>query len=195
MFKLYFDLGVDHIADFQGYDHILFVAMLCAIYTFKQWKQVLILVTAFTLGHSLTLALATLNIIRISSVWVEFLIPVTIFITSVGNMVSSGQNPTSAKIKYGLAMFFGLIHGMGFSSYLRSLLGTQKSVLVPLFAFNVGVEIGQIIIVLCVLILTTLMLYVFKVKQRDWILVLSGAGAGISLVMMLERGMKLIQHL
>ena len=187
MFKMYLELGLEHIADFQGYDHILFVAMLCAVYLFRQWKQVLILVTAFTIGHSITLALATLKIVRFPVDWVEFLIPVTIFITAVGNIVSGGQNTASSKIKYALALFFGLIHGLGFSSYLRSLLGLQKSILVPLLGFNIGVELGQIAIVLCVLLISALMIHIFKVKQRDWILVLSGAGAGVSLIMMLER--------
>jgi len=187
MFKLYLELGLEHIADLQGYDHILFVAMLCAVYTFKEWKQVLILVTAFTIGHSLTLALATLDIIRVSTVWVEFLIPVTIFITAIGNIVTSRPSKDSAKVKYTLALFFGLVHGLGFSNYLRSLLNTHDSIVAPLLAFNIGVELGQILIVLCILTLAVLMLHVFKVKQRDWILVLAGAGAGIALILMLER--------
>jgi len=186
MFQLYLELGLEHIADLQGYDHILFVAMLCAVYTFKEWKKVLILVTAFTIGHSLTLALATLNIIRVSNAWVEFLIPVTIFITAVGNMVSGKPGNASTRLKYAMALFFGLIHGLGFSNYLRSLLGTHDSILFPLLAFNIGVELGQILIVLCILTLTTLILF-FKLKQRDWILVLAGAGAGIALTLMVER--------
>ena len=186
MFHLYLKLGIEHIADLQGYDHILFVAMLCAVYTFKQWRQVLILVTAFTIGHSLTLALATLNVIRVSNVWVEFLIPVTIFITALGNIISGKPGNASAKIKYALALFFGLIHGLGFSNYLRSLLGTHDSILLPLLAFNIGVELGQILIVLCLLMLTALILF-FKLKQRDWVLLLSGAGAGIALTLILER--------
>ncbi len=187
IFRLYLELGIEHIADFQGYDHILFIAMLCAMYTFSQWKKVLILVTAFTVGHSLTLALATLNLIRVSTAWIEFLIPLTIFITAIGNIISENLSSSSAKIKYGLALFFGLIHGLGFSSYLHSLLGATKSILVPLLAFNIGVELGQIMIVLCILLITWLLLHVFKVKQRDWILVLSGAGAGISIILMMER--------
>ena len=186
MFQLYLELGLEHIADLQGYDHILFVAMLCAVYTFKEWKQVLILVTAFTIGHSLTLALATLNIIRVSNAWVEFLIPVTIFITAVGNMVSAKPGHASARVKYALALFFGLIHGLGFSNYLRSLLGAHDSIALPLFAFNIGVELGQILIVVCILTLTALILF-FKLKQRDWILVLAGAGAGIALSLIVER--------
>ena len=187
MFKLYLELGIEHIADLQGYDHILFVAMLCAVYTFKEWKQVLILVTAFTIGHSLTLALATLNIVKVSTAWVEFLIPVTILITAIGNIISGKPDKTSAKLKYVLALFFGLIHGLGFSNYLRSLLGKHDSIVAPLLAFNIGVELGQILIVLCILMLTAIMLQFFKVKQREWILILAGAGAGIALTLMLER--------
>ena len=187
MFKLYLELGIEHIADLKGYDHILFVAMLCAVYTFKEWRQVLILVTAFTVGHSLTLALATLNIIRVSTAWIEFLIPVTVFITAVGNIITGKPNAGSAIIKYALALFFGLIHGLGFSNYLRSLLGTGKSIIVPLLSFNIGVELGQILIVFCILTLTVIMLHVIRMKQHDWILVLSGAGAGIALTLMLER--------
>jgi len=186
MFRLYLELGIEHIADLQGYDHILFVAMLCAVYTFKEWKRVLILITAFTIGHSLTLALATLHILRVPTVWVEFLIPVTIFITAVGNMISGKPGKTSARIKYALALFFGLIHGLGFSNYLRSLLRAQDSIVVPLLAFNIGVELGQILIVLSILILTAL-LFFFKLKHRDWTLILAGAGAGIAVTLMLER--------
>ena len=161
--------------------------MLCAVYTFREWKKVLILVTAFTIGHSLTLALATFNLIRVSTGWVEFLIPVTIFITALGDIITSKPGAVSTKIKYSLALFFGLIHGLGFSNYLRSLLGQQDAITVPLLAFNIGVELGQILIVLCVLTLTALALHVFRAKQRDWILVLAGAGAGIAVTLMIER--------
>ena len=187
MFKLYLELGIAHISDLQGYDHILFVAMLCAVYTYKEWRQVLILVTAFTAGHSLTLALATLNIIRVSTVWIEFLIPVTVFVTAVGNIITGKPGKGAAVIKYALALFFGLIHGLGFSNYLRSLLGTGKSIFIPLLSFNIGVELGQILIVFCILTLTAIMIHIIKMKQREWTLVLAGAGAGIALTLMLER--------
>ncbi|MDR3094861.1 MAG: HupE/UreJ family protein [Bacteroidales bacterium] len=186
MFQLYLKLGMEHIADLQGYDHILFVAMLCAVYTFRQWKTVLVLVTAFTIGHSITLALATLQIVSLSVAWIEFLIPVTIFLTAMGNIVSGGSVKL-VKLKYTAALFFGLIHGLGFSSYLRSLLSGSSSLIKPLFAFNLGVETGQLIIVLCILILTAVFVNLVRVKQRDWILTLSGAGAGISFILLLER--------
>ncbi|MDR1864130.1 MAG: HupE/UreJ family protein [Bacteroidales bacterium] len=187
MFQIYLKLGMDHIADIHAYDHILFVAMLCAVYTFRQWKTVLILVTAFTVGHSVTLALATLHLMRVPSVWVEFLIPVTIFFTALGNIISDKPGSAPTKVKYAAAMFFGLIHGLGFSSYLRSLLGAHQSVAVPLLGFNIGVELGQLLIVLCMLTLTAVTVHLFRIKQRDWILFLSGAGAGVSFVMLLER--------
>lgn len=188
-FQLYLQLGIEHIADFKGYDHILFISTLCAVYLFKQWRQVLVLVTAFTIGHTTTLALATLHIIHFSSKWIEFLIPVTIFLTSVGNMFERNDmvKPGSQHFKYGAAMFFGLIHGLGFSFYLRSLLGIEHSIVLPLFAFNVGIELGQLIIVSFVLTLTFILVNWLKFARREWSLVLSGAGMGISLILISQR--------
>ena len=189
VFTLYFKLGISHIADLQGYDHILFLLVLCAVYTFKQWKQVLILITAFTLGHCTTLVLATLNIMRVSGDWIEFLIPVTIFITAVANIIQKKEfvSPALHLAKYTTALFFGLIHGLGFSNYLRSLLGTESNLVKPLFAFNLGIELGQIIIVALIFILTFIVVNLMILKRRDWNLVLSGAGLGIALILMVER--------
>jgi len=158
-FGLYLSLGIDHIADFAGYDHILFLMALCAVYSIKQWAKVLILVTAFTLGHTLTLALATLDLIRIATGLIEFLIPVTIFVTGLWNIIqrSDAGDAASHRFKYSMALFFGLIHGLGFSNYLRSLLGTEQDLLLPLFSFNLGLELGQIIIVLGVLLLSLIL--------------------------------------
>ena len=189
VFTLYFKLGISHIADLQGYDHILFLLVLCAVYTFTQWKQVLILITAFTLGHCTTLVLATLNIIRVSGDWIEFLIPVTIFITAVVNIIQKKEfvSPALHLAKYTTALFFGLIHGLGFSNYLRSLLGTESNLVKPLFAFNLGIELGQIVIVTLIFILTFVVVHLMFLKRRDWNLVLSGAGLGIALILMVER--------
>jgi hypothetical protein len=188
-FELYLQLGIDHIADIKGYDHILFITTLCAVYLFNQWKEVLVLVTAFTLGHTTTLALATLHVIHFSSKWIEFLIPVTIFVTSVANMFERNDlvKKESARFKYIAAMFFGLIHGLGFSFYLRSLLGMESNLVLPLFAFNVGIEIGQLCIVSAVLLLTHVIVRRIKFPRRDWSLVLSGAGMGISLILITQR--------
>ena len=188
-FQLYLQLGIEHIADFKGYDHILFISTLCAVYLFRQWRQVLVLVTAFTIGHTTTLALATLHIIHFSSKWIEFLIPVTIFLASVGNMFERNDmvKPGSQHFKYGAAMFFGLIHGLGFSFYLRSLLGMEGSIVLPLFAFNVGIELGQLIIVSVVLTLTHVLVNWLGFARREWSLVLSGAGMGVSLILISQR--------
>ena len=188
-FQLYLQLGIEHIADFKGYDHILFISTLCAVYLFNQWKQVLVLITAFTIGHTTTLALATMHMIHFSSGWIEFLIPVTIFLTSVGNMFEKNDlvKSGSQHFKYGAAMFFGLIHGLGFSFYLRSLLGIEHSIVLPLFAFNVGIELGQLCIVSGVLLLTHILVNWLKFARREWSLVLSGAGMGISLILIMQR--------
>ena len=189
IFQTYFSLGFNHISDLQSYDHILFIITLCAVYFLRHWKKILILVTAFTLGHSLTLALATLNIISIDTGLIEFLIPLTIFITALGNLFQKNER-FSAKLhlfKYFAALFFGLIHGLGFSNYLKSLLSGARDMLTPLFAFNVGVETGQLIIVIGILSFAFIMERIFRVKYREWNLILSGAGLGVSLVLMIER--------
>lgn len=189
LFELYFKLGLQHIADFKGYDHILFILILCAVYSIKEWKRVLILVTAFTIGHSLTLALATLDLIRVDGDLIEFLIPLTIFLTALANVL--GRKPQVSTLlhylKYSAALFFGLIHGLGFSNYLRSLLGAEKGLALPLFSFNVGIEIGQILIVSLIMLLTWLVVELLKFPRREWHLLLSGAGLGVSLVLMFER--------
>ncbi len=189
-FSTYLTLGMDHIKDINAYDHIVFIIALCAIYQVKEWKKVLILVTAFTIGHSLTLALAALDMVKIKSEVIEFLIPLTIFITSIYNMVVKRENESVASKKlmwnYGFALFFGLIHGMGFSNYFRSLLGKEESITLPLFAFNVGIELGQLIIVAIIFVFSFLFLNLLKVKQREWSLIISGAAAGIAMVLMLE---------
>lgn len=186
-FWLYFQLGCEHIADWQGYDHILFVMALCLRYLLKDWKKVLILVTAFTIGHSVTLALSVLNYINVPSDWIEFLIPVTIVITALTNVFQKNTEPkTRFPAVYFLALFFGLIHGLGFSNYLKSLLG-KGSIISELLAFNLGLEAGQLIIVTIVLLLTWLCVVLFKVPRREYTLFMSGAIFGVSFIMAIER--------
>ena len=189
-FQLYFVLGKDHILDYaNGYDHILFVLALCAVYIVGDWKKLLILVTAFTIGHSITLALATLNIISVNGTWIEFLIPLTIFITSVSNLFRRDPSPTMNRIQlnYFFALFFGLIHGMGFSNYLKALLGKDQSIVTQLFAFNIGLEFGQIIIVGIFLAVSFIAINLGGADKRDWKMVLSSAIGGISLILMKDR--------
>lgn len=189
-FALYFGLGKDHILDYvNGYDHILFVLALCAVYIIGDWRKILILVTAFTIGHSITLALATLNLINVPTNSIEFLIPLTIFITAVANLFKKEGVDSKAKIQinYVFALFFGLIHGLGFSNYLRALLGKQENIVSPLFAFNLGLEFGQIIVVAIFLAISFILIELVKVPRRDFRFVLSSAIAGIALVLMKDR--------
>ncbi|HEY0175801.1 MAG TPA: HupE/UreJ family protein [Pedobacter sp.] len=186
-FPLYFELGWRHILDWKGYDHILFVAVLCGTYLLADWRKVLVLVTAFTIGHSITLALSVLKIIHIKTDLVEFLIPVTILITAASNILAGKSRPKGVQLKYILALFFGLIHGLGFSNYLNSLLGKSTNIVAELFAFNVGLEFGQIIIVLGILFLSFILINLFKIKKWDWTFFLSSAIFGISAIMVAER--------
>ena len=189
--EIFLPLGFQHITDFKGYDHILFVVALCAVYRLKDWKKVAILITAFTIGHSVTLALATLNIITYSTNLIELLIPITIFLTCVLNFFHKSAEYSLDKEKpsyfrYPMAMAFGLIHGMGFSNYLRSLLGKEESIWQPLLAFNVGLEIGQLVIVVISLIISSLLLDIFRIKKHDWNLILSGIVAGVALTLIVR---------
>lgn len=186
-FQAYLSLGFDHITDPNGYDHILFVIALCAIYAFRDWKKVLVLVTAFTVGHSVTLALSTLKLITYSSALIELLIPITIFITAVSNFSENSLGePKSPKLRYILAASFGLIHGMGFSNYLRSLLGEQESIIMPLFSFNVGLELGQLFIVAMALAIASFFLELLKIKRLTWNHLISGIVAGMALSLILN---------
>jgi hydrogenase/urease accessory protein HupE len=187
-FWLYFQLGRDHIADWRGYDHILFVTALCLRYLLKDWKKVLVLVTAFTIGHSITLALSVLNYVSISVKWVEFLISVTIVVTAISNVWQKDFHfKTKFPLIYFFALFFGLIHGLGFSNYLKSLLGHETNIVGELFAFNIGLEFGQILIVMCVLVISWICISLFKFSRREYLLFLSGGIFGLALLMAIQR--------
>lgn len=187
-FSLWFKTGLEHIADFSGYDHILFLMALCGIYEWKDWKKILVLVTAFTIGHSITLALSVFDIFRLPSALVEFLIPVTIFITCMNYLLKSGT-PTerNMKISYGMALVFGFVHGIGFSTLLRSMLGKAESITVPLLFFNFGIEAGQVIIVIGIMIFSLLLTRIAGVPAERWKFYLSSAVSGVAFVMIAER--------
>ena len=191
--------GLGHIGDITAYDHILFVVALTAIYSLRQWKTVLWLVTAFTLGHSLALGLAVYDVVRISPPLIEWLIPLSILLTCAINIYKATDVAREAKDykvlrlnwalnKYILALGFGLIHGVGFSNYLRFMLTEQESLFQPLLGFNIGLEVGQLAIVAVALFSNWLLVGRAGVALRDWILVLSGAIAGIALVLAIETG-------
>lgn len=186
-FNFYLGLGWEHIMSWDALDHLLFIAVLTAIYLFKDWKQLLILVTAFTIGHSLTLALSVLNIIKVDSGWVEFLIPCTIFLTSIYNLFHTRFTIRSIRINYLLALFFGLIHGLGFANIIRFSLAEGQSLVTGLLGFNIGLELGQLVVVAILLIISHIIINIFKVSRRDWVIFLSAAVFGLALKMALER--------
>lgn len=187
-FGLYFTLGRQHIADWQGIDHILFIMALCLRYQIADWQKILVLVTAFTIGHSITLALSVLNIVHFSSKWIEFIIPITILITAVSNIfVKKFVFKSKLPLIYFLALFFGLIHGLGFSNYLKSLLGKDSNIVVQLFAFNIGLEAGQLMIVSGIMLLSFMVVNLFKVNRREYILYCSGGVFALATQMALQR--------
>jgi len=196
IFTTFLTLGFEHISDIKAYDHILFLVALCAIYRLAEWRKILILVTAFTIGHSITLALAALDIISFPTKVVEFLIPVTILITSLFNVWNKKEQEGETvsifnkkiNINYFFALFFGTIHGMGFSNFLRSTImpGEEDTLISQLLAFNIGVELGQLMIVGIILAIAFLFLNIFKVKQREWNLFISGAAAGVAIILMID---------
>lgn len=187
-FEFYLKLGFEHIADMAAYDHILFLIALCAVYRLEQWRKILILVTAFTIGHSITLVLVSLDIFSIPSKFIKFLIPLTIFLTAIHNVIGTNKAEKSLKMKrnYAMTLFFGLIHGMDFSNYFKALIMDPSDIVVPLLGFNVGIELGQLLVVVFIVGIAFLFLHVLKVKHREWNLFISGAAAGMSLVSMFE---------
>ena len=186
-FGFYFKLGWEHIISKRALDHQLFILALATIYILKDWRQVLILVTAFTIGHSVTLALSVFDIIRFSSKWVEFLIPCTIVFTAIANLFQKKFTPKSVRINYFLALFFGLVHGMGFANSIRFMLASDQSIGWSLFGFNVGLEVGQIVLVVSILLVVTILVTLFKVNRRDWVIFASGGVLALSLKMALDR--------
>jgi HupE / UreJ protein len=186
-FRFYFGLGWEHILNWKALDHLLFITALATIYLLKDWKQVLILVTAFTIGHSLTLVSSVLDIIRFPSNWVEFLIPCTILITALSNLFQKKFTPRSIRINYFLALSFGLIHGMGYANYIRFMLAKDQSLGWGLFGFNVGLEAVQIMVVIIVLLLSWLILTLFKINRREWVIFVSAGIFSLALKMALER--------
>ena len=164
---IYAHLGFRHIIDINGSDHILFIVALVIRYMLSDWKKVLILVTSFTIGHSITLALSTLEWVNFPVQLIELLIPMTILFTAVSNFFVKGFTFQSKyPIIYYLALFFGLIHGLGFSNYLKSLLGKEESLIGPLFSFNLGLELGQLLIVSIILLFSFIFVSLFKADRK-----------------------------
>ena len=186
--QFYLQLGFEHISDLAGYDHILFLIALCAVYSIERWRHILILVTAFTIGHSATLVVVSFTDFSIPSTIIKFLIPTTICITALHNVFNKELAIKASKMSrnYAMALFFGFIHGMDFSNYFRALLMGDSSVFVPLLGFNLGIELGQLLVVLCIVGISFIFLNIVGIKHREWNLFVSGAAAGLSLLSMFE---------
>ena len=190
-FWLYFQTGLHHVLDINAYDHILFLVVLTVPYTFKDWKNVLLLVSIFTIGHTLSLMLSVYGVVRVNAGVVEFLIPITILITALFNIIKSGKksqkNSNSLNFVAIVTLFFGLIHGLGFSNYFKLILDKNaEDKFLPLLEFALGIEAAQLVIVLCVLIIAYILSEFFKLNRRDWVLVTSAFVAGVVVPMILQ---------
>ena len=186
-FLFYLQLGWEHIISKDALDHQLFILALIAIFSFRDWKKVLILVTAFTIGHSLTLVLSALDVFRFPSDWVEFLIPCTIVFTALDNIIFSKNEKKLIQLNYYLALLFGLVHGMGFANSVRMMLASEQDITLPLFGFNVGLELGQIIVVAIALFIHYIFSEVLKLSNKIWIYIISVPIFIFALKMALER--------
>ena len=193
-FRVWFSTGLLHILDLNGYDHILYVVVLTVLFSIRQWKQLLVLTSAFTIGHCLTLAISTLNIIQIKQNIVEFLIPITILVNCLVNLMErllpNFRNAEGVKnyyLNYSLAMLFGLVHGLGFSYLLKSMLGKEASVVFPLLSFNLGLEFGQFIIVVMMLLFSVFLARFTKIQKRTEVIWVSLAAAGIAFALLVQR--------
>jgi hypothetical protein len=184
-FELYFNLGISHITDFQGFDHMLFLLALCTTYQFADWRKWLLAVTLFTVGHSATLFISGMNYLEVSAEWIEFLIPVTIFISGLLNLRKPAKNK-GGYIRPILAGVFGLIHGFGFSNYFKMVFADETSPFSAVGYFTIGIEAGQLLIVLGIFIISWALVQGLKVKQRDWELFVTGGVVALSLFLMTE---------
>lgn len=186
-FLFYVELGWEHIISLDALDHQLFILVLVAVYFYKDWRKILLLITAFTLGHSATLALSVLDVFRLPSQLVEVLIPLTILFTACDNLAFRKNRLQLMKINYFLALFFGLIHGMGFANTARLMLAREQNIAMPLLGFNFGLELGQIMVVLVVMFLLFMLTKFLKMSPKYWIIGVSLVAIVLSGQMILER--------
>ncbi len=186
-FSFYFKIGWQHIVNKEALDHIFFIAALAAIYRLKDWIQVLVLVTAFTLGHTITLVLSTLRIVEFPSRYIEFFIPCTIVATAISNLFQNQFTHKSIRINYALALFFGLIHGLAFANTLRMIIANDQSFALSMFSFSIGLESAQILVVLLVLLSAELFIKAFHVNRKDWVIFISAAVFAQALEMAIQR--------
>ena len=188
-FLIYFQIGLQHVLDIHAYDHVLFLMALVIPFAFKDWRRILLSVTLFTLGHTTALLLSVYGIVAVKTSVVELLIPITILITALFNLFTIGKSSKkeSLNLIFLITLFFGVIHGLGFSNYFKTILGgSSSSKLVPLLEFALGIEGAQIAVVIVVLILAYIMQSIFKFSKRDWILVGSAFIIGVVVPIIVE---------
>lgn len=186
-FIMYLKMGWEHIISLDALDHQLFILALAAIYRLRNWRQVLVLVTAFTIGHSITLALSVYKVVTISSAWVEFLIPCTIVATALFNFFQKSEQTARLQLNYLLALLFGLVHGLGFANTIRFMLAEGQHIGIPLLGFNIGLELGQIVVVSGILLLTWIVVDKAGLRHKWWIWLLSGISFIWAVVFALQR--------
>jgi hypothetical protein len=187
-FLFFLKAGFFHVMDWKAYDHILFLIALVVVYDFKNWKSILWLVSLFTIGHTLSLILSAYKVVSVSSLWIEFLIPVTILVTALVNIFYAGNTAKQAKTNTNLffALFFGLIHGLGFASGFRGIIGTKSNKFLSLLEFALGIELAQIAIVIIILILGFIFQKIFRFSKRDWVLIISSIVIGMVIPMIVN---------
>lgn len=188
-FWIYFQIGLRHVLDIHAYDHVLFLIALAIPYSFADWKRLLVLVSLFTVGHTMALFLSVFGIVTIKVNVVEMLIPITILITAFFNLFSAGKSSKkeSFNLVFFITLFFGIIHGLGFSNYFKTILGgSSQSKVLPLTEFALGIEAAQIAVVFVVLVLSYIVQTLFRFSKRDWALVMSSFIIGVVLPMIVE---------
>jgi len=186
-FIFYFKIGLKHILSWDATDHIYFIVALSIIYSFRDWKKVLVLVTAFTIGHAITLYLSALDLFRFGVEWVEFAIPCTIVVTAGTNLIIREERKQRSVLQYLLALCFGLVHGMGYANYIRMMLSKNQNMVWSLFSFNVGLEIGQLLVVLLVLGVQWILVKYNIVSARILAMVISAYVMIVSILLAIER--------
>ncbi len=188
-FWIYFQIGLKHVLDINAYDHVLFLIALTVPYLFKDWKRIFLLVSLFTIGHTLALILSVYGIITIKVNLVEFLIPITILVTALYHLFTAGKTSKSdgVNLVFFITLFFGIIHGLGFSNYFKTILGgSATSKLLPLGEFALGIEAAQLVVVFVVLVISYIVQTVFRFSKRDWALVMSAFIIGVVIPMIIE---------
>lgn len=186
-FLFYLKLGWEHIISWDALDHQLFILVLIAVYFYRDWQKILVLVTAFTIGHSVTLALSVLDIFRLPGNLVEILIPATILLTALDNLLLRRKQQQLMRINYVLALLFGLIHGMGFANLARITMAAEQNIAIPLLGFNMGLELGQITVVLIIMLLLFFLMKLSAFRQKYWIVTVSTIAIALSANMIFER--------